>query len=293
MERKRRFGDRKDGRLLRTLTPFAKVSPYIMQNRIGSQNLIRDSFDMEPIDKYIRAKREEGLTNFGVLHFMTATYIRTVSQRPAINRFVSGQKIYARKEVEVAMTIKRKMLLDAEETEVKIKFPVDATAKEVYEKFTEAINENRKSDEAGGSNFDITARVLHFLPNFLLRFVVWILKCLDYVGLLPSFLTDLSPFHGSIVITSMGSLGIPPIYHHLYDFGNIPVFLAYGAKRKVYEMDKDGNVIPKKYLDFTFVTDERICDGFYFASALHLMHNIAKRPSQLDTPPKEIIEDID
>ena len=47
------------------------------------------------------------------------------------------------------------------------------------------------------------------------------------VRLVPKELTDLSPFHGSIFITSMGSLGIPPIYHHLYDFGNIPVFVAF------------------------------------------------------------------
>ena len=44
---------------------------------------------------------------------------------------------------------------------------------------------------------------------------------LDYFGFLPRWLTKLSPFHGSVYITSMASLGIPPIFHHLYDFGNV------------------------------------------------------------------------
>ena len=46
------------------------------------------------------------------------------------------------------------------------------------------------------------------MPRLLLKFVVWFLKTLDYFGLLPAFLTDLSPFHGTVIFTSMGSLGI-------------------------------------------------------------------------------------
>jgi len=40
------------------------------------------------------------------------------------------------------------------------------------------------------------------------------LKLLDYFGLAPYSLIKVSPFHGSMFITSLGSLGIPPIYHH-------------------------------------------------------------------------------
>ena len=95
-----------------------------------------------------------------------------------------------------------------------------------------------------------------------------------------------------MAITSMGSLGIPPIYHHLYDFGNIPVFISYGAKRKVVELNKDGEPVQKRYIDFTVVTDERICDGYYFASALKLMRSYFNNPDQLDNPPEQVIKDI-
>ena len=91
----------------------------------------------------------------------------------------------------------------------------------------------------------------------------------------------------------MGSLGIPPIYHHLYDFGNVPVFCSFGAKYKRWEMDKDGNAQERHYVDFTFVTDERICDGFYFASGLRLLKGMLRHPEALELPPKEIAEDIE
>ena len=126
----------------------------------------------------------------------------------------------------------------------------------------------------------------------MLRFTVGFLRFIDYFGLLPRFLTHVSPFHASLAITSMGSLGIPPIYHHLYDFGNIPVFISYGAKRRENELDKNGQPVTKRYIDIAVVTDERVCDGFYFASALKYMRTLFNNPELLDTPPETIIKDI-
>ena len=120
-----------------------------------------------------------------------------------------------------------------------------------------------------------------------------LLKLLDYFDLLPRKLTMASPFHASFFITSMGSLGIPPIYHHLYDFGNIPVFLAFGSKYRKHEVNADGTVSERKYVDITAVTDERICDGFYYASAFKLMRTYLKNPSILDEPVLGPVRDVD
>ena len=132
------------------------------------------------------------------------------------------------------------------------------------------------------------------LPGFIFRFAVWFLRCLDYVGWLPKFLTnEVSPFHGSMIITSMGSLGIPPIYHHLYDFGNLPVFLAYGSKQTELALDAEGNVTKKKYVELKAVTDERICDGFYYASCFKIIRRCFENPECLLTPPEQVFEDVD
>lgn len=125
-----------------------------------------------------------------------------------------------------------------------------------------------------------------------MKATVSFLKTLDYFGCIPRKLTLLSPFHGSMAITSMGSLGIPPIYHHLYNFGNIPVFIAFGAKYYKNELKLDGTVERNKYIDYTVVTDERICDGFYFASALKVLKDCLYNPDKLDTPPETVVEDI-
>ena len=87
----------------------------------------------------------------------------------------------------------------------------------------------------------------------------------------------------------MACLGIPPIYHHLYDFGNVPVFVSLGKKYRVNELSSDGKVVARKYMDYTVVTDERICDGFYFASALRYLRGILQDPGCLDEPAPTVV----
>ena len=282
----------KGGRKVKSLPPMSYVIPYIMKTRNTAQNFISDSLDIDNAEAYIRQKRKEGLTNFGMLHLFLAAYARTVSQRPGINRFIRGQRIYTRDYIEVMMTIKKEMTLESPDTCIKFYMSPEDTCETIYNNFSALVEENKAKSNNGESAFDSTARILTYIPGLFLRGTVAFLRFIDYFGLLPRFLTHVSPFHGSMAITSMGSLGIPPIYHHLYDFGNIPLFISYGAKKKVYELDKDGEVVSKKYMDLSIVTDERICDGYYFASALKLMKSILKNPEQLDVPPEKVIKDI-
>lgn len=278
----------KEGRKLKSLPPYNKISPYIMVLRNDAQNFIRDSINVDKAEEYIRKKRNEGLRGFGMLHLLVASYVRTVSQRPAINRFIRGQRVHARTCIEVMLTIKKEISLDSPDTCLKLLFRPEFTADEVYAVIQNAIDESR-GDE---TDFDGLAKALNYIPGLFMKATVSFLKTMDYFGLVPRKLTLLSPFHGSMAITSMGSLGIPPIYHHLYNFGNIPVFIAFGAKYFKNELKLDGTVERNKYIDYTVVTDERICDGFYFASALKVLKDCLYNPDKLDTPPETVLEDI-
>ncbi len=280
----------KEVRRLKSLSPMASMIPFIMVDRVGSQNFITDTVDLEKLEKYMKEKQQQGMTNISMMHIMIAAYIRLVASRPGLNRFIRGQRVWTKRHVDVSLTIKKEMSLESPDTVVKISLLPDATIEDVYEALNAKIVGYR--DEPGG-NFDDAARVLSYIPALLLKAVVALMRVLDYFGLLPKFLTDLSPFHCSYFITSMGSLGIPPIYHHLYDFGTCPVFFAFGAKKRVYEPDADGNIKRKNYMDYTFVLDERICDGYYYASAMRVLKQIFKNPWQLDNPPAEVIPDME
>ena len=280
---------KKEGKKIKNLPPMAKVSPFIMVSRQDASNRLQDVVRAEAAEEYIRRKKAEGLTGFNMMHVLMAAYVRTVSQRPGINRFLRGQRVYRRNGIEALIAVKKEMSLESPDTCIKIALAPTDTAQDVYEAFEKEIRDYR--EEPAGA-FDSAAKAFNYIPALLMKFVVWLLKILDYLGWLPRFLTKLSPFHGSIFVTSMGSLGVPAIYHHLYDFGNLPIFLAFGTKRKTYEMRPDGSVEECHYIDYTITMDERICDGYYYASAIKMFKYYLRHPDLLDVPPETVVDDI-
>ena len=286
------WGDRIDGRKIRTLAPMAQITAYFQWERNICSNLFEESFEITHIDRYIRQKRREGLTDFGITHVLLAAYVRGVAKYPQLNRFINGQKLYSRgDDIQYCMVIKKEMTVDSPDTSIKVHLKPTDTAIDVYKKLNAAV-ESVKATQELDSNLDSLIMALNLIPSVVLKFTVWLLKLLDYFGLLPKFLLELSPFHGSLFFTSMGSLGIPPIYHHLYDFGNLPVFGAFGCKRKAVEVQEDGTIVPRKYVDVKFVLDERICDGYYYATFFKYYRRLLRNPEILDQPPTEVVQDI-
>ena len=288
---KRRIGDRREGRLLRSLDAFTKFTPFIMKSRNDASNQFTDKVEVSELDRWLRAKRGEGWKGLGMLHVFVAAYVRVVSSRPAVNRFVSGQRIYARHGIEVVMAVKRSLTTEGSETTIKIPLDPTDTIFDVYRKMNEKIDEI-KADDGEGNNTEQVAAFLGRLPRVVLRFAIAVINFFDYFGLLPQALLDASPFHGSMIITDLGSLGIPPVYHHIYNFGNLPVFVAFGAKHRELELDKSGQPVERKYMDYTVVSDERICDGYYFATAFKYFKYYLRNPELLETPPETVEEDV-
>ena len=288
--RRRRMGDRKEGRLLRSLPGFAKFIPYIMPQRNDRYIHYEEAFEVTQLDRMLRKLRVDGYKGIGILHFLIAAYIRGVSRMPGINRFVVGRRIYARNNIEVVMTVKRALSVDATETTIKVVFEPTDTILDVYRKMNEKIDEIKSSEENNGTEdvADLIAR----LPRFLIRFALTVLRVMDYFGWIPQSLLNVSPFHGSMIITDLGSLRIGPIYHHIYNFGTLPAFIAFGAKRHAYELNRRGEMVDRKYVDCKFVLDEGIVDGHYWAQMLLAYRYMFEHPEILLSPPSKVVEDI-
>lgn len=290
-KRKHRLGDRRDGRKIRTLPPMQYIGVSIMHKRNDAQNLFASSVDYGSIQDYINKKREEGLAGFGFMHVIVAAYVRMVSQKPAINRYIAGWRIFKRDEIVLSMMVKKSMKVNAQESAIKVRFKPTDTADDVYHKMEEAI---KVATEEGDTNiFDSVARIVNYLPAVLLRWFVAFMQFLDFFGIMPKVIDEASPFHASVFISNLGSLGIPPIYHHLYNFGNVPVFITFGAKRRENVLNSDGTVSQKVMVDYTVVTDERTTDGHYLATAFKGLERLMKNPEKLNTPPETVVEDID
>ncbi|MBR2901476.1 MAG: hypothetical protein IKC39_04450 [Clostridia bacterium] len=288
MENKEIKKPKKEGRRVRSLDPMHYVGNFFMKTRNDATNFFSESIDIRTAEEYIRQKREQGLKDFSMMHVFLASFVRLYSQHPEMNRFIRGQRIYARNDIEIVMTIKKEMKLNGDDTVIKLNYEPDATAEEIYHITNKIIEEAR--NESG--DFDDSMKLFNYIPRFIMRFAASVLNVMDYYGLIPKSLTKISPFHGSLVITSLGSLGIPPVYHHLYNFGNIPIFFAFGKRYNKYEITKDGTPEKVTYMDYRISCDERIADGHAYSVALRYINSLLRNPSQLDERPEKIVEDI-
>ena len=285
---RRRLGDRKDGYRLRKADPFFRLIPYIMKDRIDAHVFFEDRIYLEKTDKFITQLRSEG-HRVGFLHVAIASFVRVLSQKPKANRFVIGKKTFARKEISISLAIKKKMEEDTEETTIKIVFDPKDTIYDVIEKVNNEIDINKNTSNENKA--DKTAKILTYMPGFLLSFTMFLIKFLDNRGLLPRFLTDLSPFHASIFVTDLGSLGVRPVYHHIYNLGTNTFFIAFGKKTKEQYINDDNTVKIKRAMDIKIAVDERIVDGYYFAGAIKYGLKIMTNPAELLKPPETVIID--
>ena len=282
------FGFRSDGKKLKNVPPFFRIIPNIMLEREDSQVYFKQDIILKEMDEYIDKKAEEGI-RLSYMNIIYAALVRIVAERPYLNRFAMNGSLYARKKIYVSLAIKKTFSDEGQETTIKLPFNGTENIYEIKEKLDTAIEINK--EKSMQNKTDNTAKLLSLIPNMFIRGTVKFLKFLDRHGALPKKLIEVSPFHTSVFLTNVGSLGIDSIYHHLYNFGTTSMFFAMGKKKKSYVYDDD-EIKEERCISIAFVGDERICDGYYYATSFKLLCKYLKKPELLEQH-AEVKKDIE
>ena len=287
---KHRSGDRKDGRLLRSLPAISKFIPYFLRDRGSSGILYEEDLDVTAADKCLRQERVNGYKNIGFLHFFIAAYIRCISMLPGLNRFIVGRRVFARDEIDIVLTVKRSETLESSDTRVKIRFEATDTIFDVYRKINARIDELRTEEVSG--TFEDLMESFSRAPRLFIRLGVLVLRIMDYFGWLPQSWLDRSPLHASMLIQDAGMLKTAPAYIQMGNVGTLPVALSVGARHHVYEMDKTGLVTDTKHIVCKAVIESRIADARYYSQFLNAMRYIFQHPEILERSPTRVVEDV-
>ena len=282
--------NRPDGRRIRNVDPMQLITCFLMKKRYDSMNFYEDSINCEAWDKYIKEKSEQGI-KIGYMQIFIAGVVRMLALKPRLNRFVMNGKLYARPKIWVSFTIHPELHIDSPDTTIKLAFDGTESILEITEKINEAIRKETVLRE-GENGADKMARVLTSLPSWLLNAVASIAMWMDRHNILPKSVIEFSPFHTSFYITNLKSLGVNPVFHHTCEFGTNGLFFAMGKEKQIPVVEK-GEVVIQKHMPFTLVSDERFCDGLYFALALREFKKIMKNPKLLETPLEKKVEDTE
>ena len=274
------FGHRSDGRKLKTVPPFFRVIPCVMLERDDSQVYFKQDIKLKELDEYIDRKAKEGI-KLSYMNIIYAAIVRIIAERPYLNRFAMNGSLYARNQIFVSLAIKKSFADEGQETTIKLPFTGTENIFEIKEKLDKAIEKNK--DYSTSNNTDALAKTFSIVPNGFIRAAFKLLKFLDKHGAVPKSIISASPFHTSVFLTNVGSLGIDSIYHHLYNFGTTSLFFAMGKKKKSYIYDDD-EMHEEKCITIAFVGDERICDGYYYATSFKQLSKYLKKPELLEQP---------
>lgn len=284
------FGKRPDGRAIQNLEPMQQIMPYVMKTRTDSMNMYEDTFACEPMDAYIKEKAKEGL-KLGYMHIIIAAIVRLIALRPQLNRFVMNGKIYARPKIWVSFVVHPTLKDESTGTTIKLCFEGTETIQEIAEIVNAAIEKEttKRVDENGTDK--LLRMLMKRIPGFMIKFVINTLMWMDKHNIMPKLIVDLSPFHTSLFITNLKSLGINHIYHHVYNFGTTGLFFAMGKEKQVPVVQKK-EIVAEKHMGYGMVSDERFCDGLYFALSLRKLRKIMQNPACLEVPLEAKVEDV-
>ncbi len=269
---------RPDGKRVKNVDPMYTLAPYFMRTRSDAQNAITVTAPYEPLHEYVLECRKRGFRT-SHLAVVISAIVRTISEFPQLNRFVVNSKIYAHNELKIAMVVLRP---DGSNPSMgKMKFDLYDTVYDVTNKIDAFIAENNKA--TSNTKVDKLFGVL-LSCGPLMRFVLAMIRFLDKHGLLPKLVTDLSPFHGSLVFTNLASIRTNHIHHHVYNFGTMGMVIAMGNNIDTPKQKK-GEIYLEKEIPFGIVMDERLADGHIYARAFASIAKYLRDPHLLETPP--------
>jgi hypothetical protein len=269
---------KRDGRVVKVHALNA-MFPYMFRSRTESLVYFNATLEVENLLAYIEKKKAEG-EELKFFQMFMAALVKLFKERPHLNRFVSGRKLYQRNDIKLSFIAKKAASDEGEETNVALTFNDKTTFQEVIDKLKRDIKV-AKSDDVKKDDDKIIEGFMK-MPRFILRIMFAFLRWMDFYFNMPRMFTDVDPLRCSAYVANLGSIGIEAPYHHLFEWGNCSLFLAIGRIRYMPVALEDGTLVSKKMVEVKVTIDERIADGFYFARSLELMQKYLNDPESIE-----------
>ena len=266
------LGRRPDATLVRDLPAIRRFMPFVSPRRNESLVYFAQELDVEAALAFVEERNrnrppERPLTLF---HLLLRAIARTVAERPRLNRFTAGGRIWQRDGVWLSFSAKLRFDLDAPILTVKRRFPEGESLDEMADGLLSGLRQGRSGRP---STSDREMGLLLRLPPFVVRLLMRLVRAADAHGLVPRAMIEGDPLYCSAFVTNLGSVGLEAGYHHLWEYGNCPIFCVIGRVRP--------GPAGRRLVTLKWTYDERVEDGFYCARALEKLGETIGKPETL------------
>lgn len=282
----KRFGDRKDGTLLRDIDSMHYIMPLMYPNRCDNEAFLHVRVDLTKAQAYLAQKNAENPAyRYNLFQLVVTAVLKVLTLRPQMNRFIANGNLYQRNEITAAFTVKKVFSDHGGEALARLYAKPDDTIDTIHEEIYRQVSFCR-SDKKDQSTASMD--VIQKIPGKHL--IGWVARFLDRHGWMPQSIIATDPYYCSAVLTNLGSLKIDAGYHHMTNWGTNSLFVAIGLMKQRPFFEEDGTMNMRMSVDLGLTVDERIADGYYYAKTVRLLKTLLENPELLEKP---LCEEVD
>lgn len=277
------FGGRFDAVKIADIDGMHFIMPQIFPGRCNNEGYISETVDLSNVEAYLEKKNSENPEfKYTFFHLIVTALLRTIYQRPKMNRFIKRNRVYQRKRLTAAFVVKKQFSDSSSEGIAFIEAKKDSTLDSIHESIRKQVMETRHGEGDQSSNMmDAFATKI---PGFISRTLVQIIRAVDSMGWLPDFLIGTDCYQASVLLSNLGSIKLKGGYHHLANWGTNSIFVTVGERKKRPFFNEDGTFAMKDSVTLGFTIDERLADGYYYAKTVRLLKYLIEHPELLDEP---------
>lgn len=276
------FGrDRPEGARVTKAPSVRLFMPQLMPRRGDSVVFFEHRVELTGTEAYLaRWNADAARPPLTLFQLYVASAVRMFSQRPRVNRFVAGRRLYQRETIDIAISVIKTKHDDAKLTVVKQRFTGAESIGEIRDRVNDVVTNGRAREKtASEKEVSIVSR----LPRSLIPLLIKLQNFGDYFNILPKSLIENDPLYASFMVSNLGSIGIDSAFHHLYEHGTLPIFATMGKAGPQVVVGEDGTPVVRNCVTLRYSFDERIADGYYAARSLELFQDYFQHPWKLET----------
>jgi hypothetical protein len=265
------FGRRSDATLVTDAPAIRRFMPFISRRR--NESLVYYAQEIR-VDRALHFAEERSRSRppgrrMTLFHLLLAACARSIHERPRMNRFVKGGRLWQRDGV--WLTFSAKMRMDDDAPLITVKRPVDPTLP--LEAWVDALLDSLERSRRGEqSTSDKEVGLLLRLPPSITRLLLALADKADDLGMLPRSMIDTDPMYATIFVANLGSVNLEAGYHHLWEHGTCGIFGVMGRIRE----EQDGT----RRITVKWSYDERIEDGLYAMGTLERIRELLESPEK-------------
>lgn len=239
----------------------------------------------ERLQAWLERQRELTGERLTITHAVARAAAIVMARHPDMNGFVRGASLVLRKDVDVFLQVAIPSAERLGETDLSGVVIRNADRKDIATVARELRAGAERIRKGEDKAFQKTKGQARLLPGFVFRWALKLIRFLQYrLNLNPSFLgAPRDPF-GSIMVTSLGMMGISFAFAPFFPMGVAPVLLLVGAVEDTV-VPEDGKPVVVKAFRLNGTMDHRFIDGVHAAILSRELQALLEDPEQLELGP--------